>query len=65
MTSQNPREELGIKDPFDENFPLFLMQSARAKTSNDARQESHDTLSPISPLRDSLTHTTKSLLGNS
>lgn len=64
MTSQNLREELGIKDPFDENFPL-LTQSARAKTSNDARQESHETLSPICPLCDSLTHTTKSLLGNS
>lgn len=51
MTSQNPREELGIKDPVDENFPLLLMQGARAKTSNDARQGSHDTLSPISPLR--------------
>lgn len=41
MTSQNPREELGIKDPVDENFPLLLMQGARAKTSNDARQGSH------------------------
>lgn len=41
MTPQNLGEELGIKDPFDENFPL-LTQSARAKTSNDARQESHE-----------------------
>lgn len=55
MTSQNPREELGIKAPLEQNFPL-LMQSAKAKSSNDGRQDA-TILSPTGPLLNSLTHT--------
>lgn len=63
MTSQNPREELGIKAPFDENFPL-LMQNARARSSKMTQAEKSQRSPILSPLH-SLTNTTDGLLVNS